>query len=968
MKTSAIRHLRRAAYALVLILLASAAAAEAKRPITHLDYDVWRGIHAQALSRDGKFLAYGLFPQQGDGEVIIRNLQTGAEWRQPAGERPAPTPRPQIGEPTEEPPAPPSVTINFTADGRFVVFSTFPTRAEVETAKKDKKKPEDMPKRGMVIFDLATGKEIARVARVKSFQVPEKSAAMAYLRETEPEKAAPPDASAEKPAEPVRRERRKEYGSELVLRDLNTQAERDYDDVLEYSLTKDGALLVYAISSRKEDDNGLYAVAVAGSGVPRALLNGKGRYVKLAWDREQTKLAFLSDKDDAASRRPKLKLYLWERQAAAPSELASSQTPGFRDGYLISDKGNITFSRDGRHVFFGWAPSPPPERDPEAVADDRPAGDLWSWRDDYIQPMQKIRAEFERNRTYRAVYHLAEKQLVQLADVTMTDLTPSEDGLWALGSDNRAYRREIEYDTRYSDTYLVNTLTGERRLVLKKDEGNVTWSPDGKYALHYNGKDWETIAVPGGTITVLTTPAKVAFWREDDDHPRTPPSYGSAGWTRDGKYVLLYDKYDVWRMAPDGSEAVNLTQGFGRKNHLQFRYVRLEADRSDPESRWIDPSKPILLRAEDEETRDTGFYRTSIDAKQPPQKLIMAARNLGTPVKAKDADVLVLTQTSFEEFPDLQITDSSFAKLRPVSDANPQKAQLLWGTSELLNFRNADGVQLKAALYKPENFDPKKKYPMIVYIYEKLSQNVHNFVDPKPGHSINIMYYVSNGYLILTPDIVYTVGHPGQSALKCVLPAIDQVVSRGFVDENAIGIQGHSWGGYQIAYMLTQTNRFRAAEAGAPVSNMFSAYDGIRWGPGLPRQFQYERDQSRIGASPWETPLLYMENSPIFSANRVTTPLLMLHNDADDAVPWYQGIEYYLALRRLGKEVYMFSYNGEPHHLDKRPNQKDYTVRMQQFFDHFLKGAPEPEWMKTGIPFLRRDAEKDDLKKETGVY
>jgi len=236
---------------------------------------------------------------------------------------------------------------------------------------------------------------------------------------------------------------------------------------------------------------------------------------------------------------------------------------------------------------------------------------------------------------------------------------------------------------------------------------------------------------------------------------------------------------------------------------------------------------------------------------------------------------------------------------------------------------------------------------------------VNNFVRPAPGHSINISYYVSNGYLVLTPDIVYTTGHPGQSALKCILPAVQTVVDKGFVNRNAIGIQGHSWGGYQTAYLVTQTNLFRAAEAGAPVVNMISAYDGIRWGSGLPRQFQYEKTQSRIGGSIWESPLQFIENSPIFMVNRITTPMLILHNDADDAVPWYQGIEFFLSMRRLGKEAYLFNYNGEPHHLNRRPNQKDYTVRMQQFFDHFLKDAATPEWMEKGIAYNDREKEKE---------
>jgi dipeptidyl aminopeptidase/acylaminoacyl peptidase len=359
-----------------------------------------------------------------------------------------------------------------------------------------------------------------------------------------------------------------------------------------------------------------------------------------------------------------------------------------------------------------------------------------------------------------------------------------------------------------------------------------------------------------------------------------------------------------------------------------------------------------LLRAENDDTHDSGFYRTTILSNTGPRKLVMEAKNFTPPIKAQDADVYVLAASTFEEYPDLSVTNGTFREFRKVSNANPQLTGLLWGSAELIHYRNVDGVSLEGTLYKPAGFDPAKKYPLMVYIYERLSQNVHNFIEPRPSNIINPSYYASNGYLVLEPDIAYRIGYPGQSALDCVLPAVQEVVDRGFVDEKAIGIQGHSWGGYQIAYMVTRTNRFRAAAPGAPVADMVSAYDEIRWGPGIPRQFQYERTQSRIGGSLWQYPMRYIENSPIFAADRVTTPLLMIHDDADDAVPWYQGIEFYLALRRLGKEVYLFSYNGEPHNLRRRANQKDYTIRMQQFFDYHLKGAPKPDWMDKGIPYL----------------
>jgi dipeptidyl aminopeptidase/acylaminoacyl peptidase len=324
--------------------------------------------------------------------------------------------------------------------------------------------------------------------------------------------------------------------------------------------------------------------------------------------------------------------------------------------------------------------------------------------------------------------------------------------------------------------------------------------------------------------------------------------------------------------------------------------------------------------------------------------------------------VLMLTASRFDQFPDLWITNPDFRELKRMSNGDAQRTPFAWGTSELVSFKNTDGVPLKGLLLKPENLDSKKKYPMIVYIYERLTQGLHSFRNPGPGTSINPTFYVSNGYLVFMPDIVYNVGYPGPSALKCVPPAIQAVVDKGYVDENAIGIQGHSWGGYQIAYMVTQTNRFKAAAPGALVSNMTSAYSGIRWGTGLARQFQYERGQSRIGGSLWDYPLRFLDNSPLFRADRVQTPLLMIANDEDDAVPWQQGIEFYLALRHLDKEVYMFSYNGEKHGLRRRINQKDYTRRLQEFFDHFLKGAPAPEWMEKGIPYLQKEKEKEKYR------
>jgi len=982
--------------------------ASAKRPITHADYDSWRSIVSPQISRDGKFVAYAYMAQDADSDIVVRNVATNVEWRAGRGYRP-PAPPPDISLPNSgEIIAEQARLVRpvFTADSRFVLFGIEPNKADLNKAKKEKKRPEEMPKNALGMIDLSNG-QVAKVDRVKNFQVPEDGGGfVAYLMEAKP---APPPAregaggnpTVREGAEPeltvgvddlkntgkdagepqagmpaLQRSKKKDYGTDLVLRNTTTGAERTFNDVVDYSLSKDAKTLVFTVSSKSEETNGVYVVSTASDAAPVAVLAGKGKYQKLTWDDEQTELAFISDRDDQTAKQPKFKVYLWERgsgvgvtpgassnhttTAAPPAaiEVVSSSSPGFRKDFVVSDKANLSFSLDGARLFLGATTPPEPDRNPdeEPSADEKVLVDLWHWKDDYIQPIQKVRAEQERQRSYRAVYVVKDKKFVQLADEKMESVSPSNDGRIAIGSDNHAYRITNDYDPGLTDYYVVSAEDGARKLVAQKQRFNVSLSPAGKYAIYFDGKDWNSYSIATGAKMNLTKNLGVNFFDEDSDTPELPNSYGVAGWTKDDHDVLIYDRFDVWQVSPDGNGAKNLTDGVGRRDKIELRYVRL-----DPKERSIDPAKPLLLRAQNEETRDEGFYRDRISGGLP-EKLVMDHKAFNNPTKAKDADVLIFTAMRFDQFPDVWVSSLDFKNPKKITDGDAQRARFNWGTAELVNYRNTDGVALKGLLLKPDNFDPKKKYPMIVYIYERLTEGLHQFRSPAPGTSINATYYVSNGYLIFMPDIVYKTGYPGRDALQCVLPAVQTVVDRGFVDENNIGIQGHSWGGYQIAYMVTQTNRFKAAEAGAAVANMTSAYSGIRWGTGLPRQFQYEHSQSRIGGSLWEYPMRFLENSPLFHADKIQTPLLLINNDEDDAVPWYQGIEFYLALRRLNKEAYMFSYNGEKHGLRRRINQKDYTRRMQEFFDHFLKGAPAPEWMQKGIPYLQREKEKEKYR------
>ena len=858
-----------------------------------------------------------------------------------------------------------------------------------------------MPKGGLLILNLASA-EAVRVSDVKSMQVPSKGGAfVAYLKEeAKPASAKADDAAAnstaaqavaspaQSPATPPKDEAdddqaaarrapavttpgaKKDFGTELILRDLATGTERTFADVLETSFARDGNTLLYTVSSKAETNNGVYALSTKDAAPPVVLLSDKGKYTKLAWDREQTQAAFLSDRDDAVAKVPSFKLYHWPRGAAKATERVSATIAGFPSGMTPSDKGVVAFSRDGKKLYVGAAQPGKPPRVPDSgpTDDEKVVADLWRWNDDLVQPMQKIRAVQERNRSYRGVLDLETSAYTQLANEAMRSVSLSDDGKRVVGMDDRAYRQLVDYDASYADVYVINPVTGERKLAHKKLRSNANpaqndWSPDGKWLVYFQDKQWHALNTLDGTSKNLTRELGVAVHNEEHDSPGPAGAYGQGGWLSDSSSLLVYDRFDVWQVFADGSKAKNLTLGEGRKAKVRLRVQRIEPIDEDFEERGIDAKRPLVLRGESDQTRASGFYKTNFGATAAPQRLIWADKNMRFVGRARDADVLLVTASRFDTFPDLHSTDANFGNLTKLSEVGAQMAPFSWGTSELMAFTNAKGVPLKASLYKPANFDAKKKYPLMVYIYERLSQNVNNFVNPAPSNGINAALYVSNGYVVLMPDIAYTTGEPGKSALDAVLPAIDKLVKQGFIDEKAIGIQGHSWGGYQIAWMVTQTNRFRAAEAGAPVGNMTSAYSGIRWGSGLPRQFQYEQSQSRIGKPLQEAPQLYLANSPVFHIKKVQTPLLLLANDSDDAVPWYQGIEMFLALRRYQKEAYLFNYNGQLHNLRRRADQRDFALRMHQFFDHFLKGAAKPEWMEKGIAFIDREDEKERFGK-----
>ncbi|MBN4073126.1 S9 family peptidase, partial [Crocinitomix catalasitica] len=450
----------------------------------------------------------------------------------------------------------------------------------------------------------------------------------------------------------------------------------------------------------------------------------------------------------------------------------------------------------------------------------------------------------------------------------------------------------------------------------------------------------------------LTKGIDAEFAGDNNGQPSLTWSRGFSGWTIiDGfEYALINSHYDVFALSPANPKGiVEVSGNTGKKEGVRYRLTRKNRD-----SLWVDLEQ-CLLKGVHERDRWETYSNFQLDVKDRAfvrTELIKSNHQYTYFSHAKKSDRILFRRQNFTRFPNLESAKNDFKNPKVLTDANPEQAEYNWGTVDFVDWKSYKGLDLRGMIYKPEDFDSTKSYPMIVYFYEKYQSRFHAYYSPRATASI--IYpteYASNGYIVFIPDVLYEPGHPGNSAFDCIVSGTDYLTDKyKWIDTTRLGLQGQSWGGYQTAQLVTMTKKYAAAMAGAPVSNMFSAFGGIRWGSGLSREFQYERTQSRIGHTIWERPDLYVENSPVFHLPNVETPLLIMHNDKDGAVPWYQGIELFMGLRRLDKTVWMLNYNGDSHNLVKMANKKDLSIRMRQFFDYYLLGADIPKWMKSGVP------------------
>lgn len=915
--------------------LAAFAAHAQKKPLDHTVYDSWQSVSSPYISKSGKFILFQVVPQEGDNQLFLKTKENKEIIQIPRGYN---------GKLTD--------TENHLLS---LVKAPFALTRE---AKIKKKKAEDLPKDSLAIYNVTTS-SLVKFAQVKSYKIADQNNNfVSFLFDKEinekPDSKTATDATQAKKGS----DKKKKTVATLALYDLNSGDSVQFSSVDQYEWNKNGSKIVFSKKTDSKDslskESGVYLYEIATKKLKK-ISNGKGNYKNFKFDESGNQLAYLGDLSNEKALLKNYNLYYYANGIDTAQYLATKTSNGIPKDWAVSGDGDIRFSKNGEKLFFGIAPIPR-VRDTTLVDFEHAKVDVWNWQDDYLQPMQLVNLKKDLARNFLAVtYPKYNRNIIPLTDQTFnsTALTPdgNEEYILARTDFGKRIASQWEGSTR-DDIYLVSTKTGNKELILSNFSGNAILSPDAKYIVYFDQDkgSWNSYQVSSKKKMVLNDGIPASFADEENDMPTAAQGYGMAAWSPDFKGIYVNSRYDIWYFNLDGSNKSILTNGYGAASQTTFRYLPLKREEDREQATTLDYKKGGFLTSFDNKTKESGFYQFK-GQHNDPKSLLVEAKTFRNISSSADQQTILYSKEDYMNSPNIYTNTIKFKDELQLSNINQQQANYNWGTAELVHWTTPEGNQAEGILYKPENFDPAKKYPIIAYFYEKLSDGLYTYQPPAPTPSrLNIPYFVSNEYLVFAPNISYKTGHPGKSAEEYINSGMRYLAQNAWVDSTKMGIQGQSWGGYQVAHLITRTNMYAAAWTGAPVVNMTSAYGGIRWQSGMSRQFQYEHTQSRIGKTLWEAPELYIENSPLFHLDKVKTPVVIMANDNDGAVPWYQGIEMFTALRRLNKPVWMLNYNGDEHNLMLRQNRKDIQIREQQFFDHFLKGAPAPSWMKKGVP------------------
>jgi dienelactone hydrolase len=954
----------------MVIATAISSHAQSRPPVPPADYGRWESLATfreyGGLSPDGKWLAYGINRSNRNNELRVTNIANGTTKTVDFGAQPV-----------------------FSADSHWVAYSIGVSESQEEKLKKDKK---PVPKK-IGLLNLATGDQTT-VDGIESFAFSPDGAWLA-MRRTPPEKkdSEKKDSSDASDADDA------PVGATLLLRQLSNGRDTSFGNVSQYAwqdLPKTGTLLAMAINAEDKTGNGIQIFDIHTASV-RALDTSASVYSGLSWRKKSADLAVLRSKSDDHRDGPTQVALAWTNLGQASEAVHLYDPTG--DSKFPASLRTVSYHQpewalDGGIVFLGLAkwndkigePAKPStsssdgpktadaskapdtakdnkdtDKNKDKDDDDPPSVAVWNWHDVEVMPKQKLSAKNDRQKNMLAAWHLEKNSLVPLGKDLYERVTPLKHQSLAVAANWSAYAMERSIGRPAADISLVDFASGTRTKIQDRlnDDYYLETSPGGRYLFYFHDDHYWTVNTATHAIVNITKNAPTAFVnRESDWTIKQKPPFGVAGWTKDDAAVLLYDKFDLWQVAPDGSRAVRLTDGAAEQ--VRHRYEKL-----DPEEEWIDTSKPVYLSLFGIWTKKSGFARLRPGASGAltEEHLLWFDKSLDHLAKAKDADVFEYVQQTFVESPNAFIAGPDLKDAKVATKTNPFQSNYAWSREELIEYKNSHGDRLQGALFYPAGYDPSKKYPMIVLIYEKLSDNLHRYSPPSERAYYNPSAITSHGYFLLEPDIVFKPRDPGVSVVDCVTAAAKRIIQMGVIDPKRIGVMGHSWGGFDTTYLATHTtNFFAAAVAGAPITDLVSNYGNHHWSSGIAETDHIETGQQRMEVPLYEDLQAYIRNSAVFGVQGMTTPLLIEVGDSDGTVFFHQGVELYNIARRARKDVVLVEYAGEDHGLRKKANQIDYQRRIFAWFGHYLKDEPAAPWITSGETYLEHERELKKLK------
>ena len=873
------------------------------------------------LSPDGRWLVYGIARSNGDDELRVIPAAGGAARTAAFGEQPA-----------------------FSADSKWLAYAIGVSEAEEQKLQKQKKPV----RKKLGLIELATSK-VQTFDAVEAFAFNADASQLAF-RHYAPEPEKKDDASAApRPEEETPR------GATMVVLDLATGMTTTFGSVTEYAWQTKGGLLAMIIRPEHGVGHAVQLLDPASDAI-KTLDSGASPYSGLAWRKDSDDLAALREKTDERRDGPAHVLLAWTSLASGPR--AHTFDPTASTTWPITQRTMASlkpaWTDDGRTVLVGVAgwDEAPPKKDPKAEDEEEAASvDVWHPRDVDVMPKQKVNARQDRRRTMLHAWHLASGQLLPLAKSFDEEIRILKGQRAALLIDKTPYLMARTIGRPAADLYLVDLDSGERRPIRERvNDGRIHVSPRGRYVLWFDADHYSTYDVASGIVTNITRSIPTSFTdRESDTTSVQKPPHGVAGFTKDDTAVLLYDKLDVWEVRADGSRGTKLTDGAA--DQVRYRYARFDADEEG-----IDRAAPVYFRLHGIWSKRSGYAVLRPGANMA-ERLLWQDKRIDGLARAKNADTFAYLVEAFDDSPDYFVGSATLANATRVTETNAFQPQYAWGRSEVIEYKSDRGERLQGVISYPAGYQPGKRYPMIVYLYEKLSDDVHLYSPLTERGYYNVSVFTNLGYVVLRPDIVFRPREPGPSVVECVVPAVRKAIQMGLADASRVGVMGHSWGGFDTSFLATHTETFAAAVAGAPITDLVSNYGNHHWRQGIAETDHIETGQQRMEVPLWEDLPAYIRNSAVFGAHRMKTPLLVMFGEDDGTVHWHQGVELYNIARRAGRPVLMLVYGGEDHGLRKKANQIDYQKRIVDWFGHYLQGQPAPSWIEKGVPHLERERE-----------